>query len=132
MHGYVARGHRRTFHYYAKEHRYYQWYDLGYLFSYIESDGSPNTVNKTADEVAAMLELLHSIMGFQPSQQRQRYQFYGYKDVYDLKNTTFTGLNGINASASKTFDISIQLRNTTGSDFQADGINMTMTFTLEQ
>jgi len=106
---------------------------LDIFFSYIESDGSPNTVNKTADEVAAMLEvvtldyggssLLNSVSDINSN---------GYKDVYDLKNTTFTGLNGINASASKTFDISIQLRNTTGSDFQADGINMTMTFTLEQ
>jgi hypothetical protein len=56
----------------------------------------------------------------------------GYIDIYDLKNAHLTGLSGLDAGASKSFDISIQLISTTGNDFQNDGINITMTFTLKQ
>ena len=107
--------------------------NLDIVFSYTESDGNPNIVDKTADEVAAMIEvvtldyggssLLGSIGAFNGN---------GYKDVYGLKSSTFTGLSGINASTTKNFDISVRLRSETGSDFQADGINMTMTFMLRQ
>ncbi|MDO8491372.1 MAG: TasA family protein [Dehalococcoidia bacterium] len=105
--------------------------DIG--FSYVESDGSPNTVNKTDDAVAALMEvitldyggssLLSSISDINGN---------GYKDVYDLKNSSLTGLSGIAASATKNFVISVRLRSETGNDFQADGITMTMTFTLKQ
>ena len=106
---------------------------LDIVFSYAESDGSPNIVNKTADEVAAVMEVTNldyggsNILGSVSDHNGN-----GYIDVYDLGYATLTGLPGLDAGASKNFDISVQLRNTTGSDFQADGINMTMTFTLEQ
>ena len=107
--------------------------NLDIVFSYTESDGSPNIVNKTADEMAAMLEVVtldyggSSLLGSVSDHNGN-----GYLDIYDLGYATLTGLPGLDAGASKTFDISVQLRNTTGSDYQADGINMTMTFTLEQ
>jgi hypothetical protein len=56
----------------------------------------------------------------------------GYKDVEDLKNSSLTGLSGIAASATRDFVISVMLRSETGNDFQADGITITMTFTLKQ
>ncbi len=106
---------------------------LDIVFSYVESDGSPNSANKTADEVAAMMEvitlnygssnLLSSISDNNSN---------GYKDVYDLKNYNLTGLSGITASATKDFVISVRLRSETGNDFQSDGITITMTFTLKQ
>jgi hypothetical protein len=102
------------------------------VFSYAESDGSPNIVNKTADEVAAVMEVTNldyggsNILGSVSDHNSN-----GYIDIYDLKNADLTGLIGLDAGASKDFDISVQLRNTTGSDFQADGINLTMTFTLK-
>lgn len=102
-------------------------------FSYVESDGSPNTVDNSADEVTAMIEvialdygssdLLSSISDINTN---------GYKDVEDLKNSDVTGLIGIDASATKDFDISVRLRSETGNDFQSDGITITMTFTLKQ
>jgi len=102
------------------------------VFSYIESNESP-PVNKTADEVAAMIQVItldyggsNLLSGISDSNSN------GYIDIFDLKNADLTALPGLDAGASKNFDISVQLRNTTGSDFQADGINMTMTFTLEQ
>ena len=106
---------------------------LDIVFSYIESDGSPNVIDMTADEVAAMIQVTtldyggSSLLGGVSDINSN-----GYKDVYDLKNSTFTGLDGINASATKTFDISVRLKSAIGNDFQGDGITITMTFILEQ
>lgn len=107
--------------------------NLDIAFSYVENDGSPNSVNKSADDTAAMMgvttlsyggaSLLSSINDANSN---------GYKDVYDLANADLTGQSGINASATKNFQIAVQLRSETGDDFQADGITMTMTFTLNQ
>ncbi|RJQ41304.1 MAG: hypothetical protein C4555_00200 [Dehalococcoidia bacterium] len=106
---------------------------LDIVLYYETNDGSPNTVDKTADEVAAMMEvmtlnyggsdLLGSISDVNSNL---------YKDVYDLKNSDLTGLSGIDASATKDFIISVRLRNETENNFQADGITITMTFTLKQ
>ena len=107
---------------------------LDLVFSYIENDGSFNLVDKTEDETAAMLEvtvlnydgssLLGSVDDFQPN---------GYTDIEDLKNAYLSGQSGIGASASKDFQIAVQLRGAeTGNDFQSDGITVTMTFTLNQ
>jgi hypothetical protein len=102
-------------------------------FSYVESDGSPNTVNKSADEVAAMIEVIaldygsSSLLGNISDTNGN-----GYRDVYELKNTDLTGLSGIAASATKNFNVSVRLRSETGNNFQTDGLTMTMTFTLKQ
>jgi hypothetical protein len=56
----------------------------------------------------------------------------GYIDIEDLKNADLSGQSGIDASASEDFEIAVQLRTSTGNDFQADGITVTMTFTLNQ
>jgi predicted ribosomally synthesized peptide with SipW-like signal peptide len=106
---------------------------LDIVFSYTESDGSPNVVNVTADEVAAMIQVTtldyggSSLLGSVSDS-----NINAYIDIYDLKNAHLTGLSGLDAGASKSFDISIQLISTTGNDFQNDGINITMTFTLKQ
>lgn len=106
---------------------------LDIAFSYVEGDGSPNSVNKSADDTASMMEvttltyggssLLDSVGDANSN---------GYKDVYDLTNSDLTGQSGLNASATKDFEIAVQLRSDTGNDFQADGITLTMTFTLNQ
>jgi spore coat-associated protein N len=103
------------------------------VFSYKESDGNPNSVDKTADEVAAVMEItsIHyassSLLG-----EIDDINSNGYPDVEDLKNTDLTGLSGITAASTQNFDISVTLRSDTGNDFQADGIDVTMTFTLKQ
>ena len=106
---------------------------LDLAFSYVESDGSTNPVDMTADATAAMLEvttlnyggssLLSSVSDGNSNT---------YKDIEDLKNADLSGQSGIDASASKDFEIAVQLRTSTGNDFQADGITVTMTFTLNQ
>jgi spore coat-associated protein N len=107
---------------------------LDIVFSYGESDGSPNVVDMDADDTAAMIEVTtldydsSSLLGG-ISDGNDNF----YTDIEDLKNaTTLTDLSGITASATKDFDIAVQLRTETGNDFQADGINITMTFTLNQ
>jgi predicted ribosomally synthesized peptide with SipW-like signal peptide len=100
--------------------------------SYVESDGSPNAVNKSADETAAMMEVTtlnyggSSILGSVSDS-----NLNGYKDMQDLKNASLVE-SGLNASATKNFQISVQLRSGTGNDYQADGVTVTMAFVLSQ
>ena len=106
---------------------------LDISFSYVESDGSPNSINKSADETAAMMEVATlSYGGSSLLTSVDDGNSNGYKDVYDLANADLTGQSGLNASATKNFQIAVQFRSDTGNDFQADGITMTMTFTLNQ
>ena len=106
---------------------------LDLSFSYVESDGSPNSVDMSADATAAMLEVTTlkydgaSLLGSVSDGNGN-----GYKDIEDLKNADLSGQSGINASASKEFEIAVKLREDTGNDFQADGIDVTMTFILIQ
>ena len=106
---------------------------LDIAFSYVESDGSPNTVNKNANDTAGMMEVTtlsydgSSLLGSVSDANGN-----GYKDVYDLANADLSGQSGLNASATKNFDIAVQLRSETGNDYQADGITVTMTFILDQ
>jgi len=108
---------------------------LDLAFSYVENDDSPNPVDKTADETAAMLEVttlnynLVSLLGDIIDGNGNL-----YTDIEDLKNAgaVLSGLDGIDASASRVFEIAVQLRDSTGGEFQADGITITMTFTLNQ
>ena len=105
--------------------------DIG--FSYVKSDGIPNSVNKTANEVAALIEVITlNYGGTSLLSSISDNNTNGYKDVYDLKNSSLTGLSGIAVLATNNFDISVRLRSETGNDFQADGITITMTFTLKQ
>jgi hypothetical protein len=106
---------------------------LNIAFTYVESDGSPNSVNKSADDTAAMIEVTtlsydgSSLLGSVTDANAN-----GYKDLQDLKNANLNGQSGINASATKNFQIAVQLRSSTGNDYDADGIDLTMTFTLNQ
>jgi len=106
---------------------------LDLAFSYVESDGSPNPAPMSADATAAVIELTtlnyggSSLLGSVSDD-----NINGYKDVEDLKNADLAGQTGIDASATKDFTITVQFRGDAGHDFQSDGINITMTFTLNQ
>ena len=103
------------------------------VFSYVESDNSPNPVNISANATAALLEVTAlnygglSLLSLVSDNNSNT-----YKDVEDLKNTDLSGQSGINPSATEDFDIAVFLRTETGKDLQADGINVTITFTLNQ
>jgi len=106
---------------------------LDLAFDYAESDGSPNPNNETADATAGMVEITTlnygglSILGTVTDVNANT-----YKDIYDLKNDDLSGQSGINALSTKDFEIAVLLRTETGNSFQADGITVTMTFTLNQ
>lgn len=106
---------------------------LDMAFSYVETDGSPNWINKNADDTAGMMEVTTlSYDGSSLLSSVSDVNVNGYKDIYDLANADLTGQSGLNASATKNFQIAIQLRSDTGNDFHADGITVTMTFILNQ
>lgn len=102
-------------------------------FSYVENDGSPNSVNMGTDDTAGMLEVtILNYGGTSLLSSVNDSNSNGYIDVHDLADDGLPERSGINASATKDFEIAVQLRSDTGNDFQADGINTTMTFTLNQ
>jgi len=106
---------------------------LDIVFSYAESDGSPNIVNKTALAVAAIMEVVAlSYDGNSLLASISDTNSNGYQDVDELALTSFNGLSGLTASASKDFVIAVRLRSETPNDFQSDGITITVTFTLKQ
>ncbi|MFC2011117.1 TasA family protein [Chloroflexota bacterium] len=106
---------------------------LDLVFIYVNSDSTPNPAEMSANATAAIVELItlnydgSSLLGSVSDNNTN-----GYKDIEDLKNADLSGQSGINASASKNFEIAVQLRSDADKDFQADGIDVTMTFILNQ
>jgi spore coat-associated protein N len=106
---------------------------LDIVFTYVENDGSANPVNKSADATAAVIELVTlNYDGYSLLANVTDDNINGYRDIQDLKNADLSGLAGIAGSATKEFEIVIKPRSTTSKDFQADGITITMNFTLHQ
>ncbi len=106
---------------------------LNLAFTYVESDASSNPVNKSADDTAAMIEVtILKYDGFSILASIMDNNTNGYRDIQDLKNTDLSGQSGISASTSKEFEIVVKARDSLGGDYQADGITITMTFTLNQ
>jgi spore coat-associated protein N len=106
---------------------------LDIAFSYIESDDSPNSVDMSPDATAATLEVTtlnydgSSLLDYVSDNNTN-----GYKDVQDLDNADLTDQSGLNSLASKDFEVTLKLKETTGNDFQGDGITVTITFILNQ
>jgi predicted ribosomally synthesized peptide with SipW-like signal peptide len=106
---------------------------LDLAFTYVDDDDTNNPIDKSADETAALIELITlKYDGYNLLGAVQDNNTNGYRDIQDLKNTDLSGQNGINASSTKDFEIGIKARTSVDSQFQADGINITMTFTLNQ
>ena len=130
---------------------------LDIAFSYVESDGAQNgTTNLTADNVASILQvttLTYDTADFltgvgAPSGALTDTNSNGYIDLQDLKTSPniarLTGCGGLLGSSGniKAFNITLQLRSFvsgagfvaggTSNDNQGDGVNVTITFTLNQ
>jgi len=103
--------------------------------SYVESDGTNPPefpVNKTADEFAD--ELIVDTLSYGGTNLLLLVTDTD-GDGIDMKEvavTDFSGQAGINAGLTKNFIIQVTLKDTIGNDFQADGIDVTITFTLNQ
>lgn len=103
------------------------------LFAYVESDSSPNPAPMNADATAAVIEVTTlTLEGYDLLGSVSDYQPNGYTDIEDLKNADLAGQTGIDASATKDFTITVQFRGDADHDFQSDGINVTITFILNQ
>ena len=106
---------------------------LDLAFSYLGSDSSPNPAPMSADATAAVIEVTtldyggSSLLGSVSDGNSNL-----YIDIQDLKNADLTGQTGIDASGTRAFAITVQLRGDTSNDFQSDGITITITFTLNQ
>lgn len=108
---------------------------LNVAFSYVKSDVVPNTVVMTADQVASVLQvttLSYDFGNLLPVYALHDVNGNGYVDLQDLANFPLTGLSGLNPSASKDFAIAVQMRSGTSSNYCGDGIDVTMTFVLNQ
>ncbi|MFC1900643.1 hypothetical protein ACFLYN_03515, partial [Chloroflexota bacterium] len=106
---------------------------LDMSFSYIESDSSPNPADMSANATAAILQV--TTLNYDSSSLLSSFSdnnSNGYKDVYDLYTANLSGLAGIGAFSTKEFEIAVTLRSDASKDFQADGIDVTMTFILNQ
>lgn len=102
-------------------------------FTYTQSDSSPNPVNMSADATAAVIEV--TTLNYNSSNLLSSVSdnnSNGYKDVQDLKDANLSGQSGIGAGSTKNFEIAIRLRSNASKDFQADGIDVTMNFILNQ
>ena len=102
---------------------------------YIQDDGvnPPGaTGTKTADEVAD--EILVTTLSYDGT------DLLGGitdsdgdgKDMKEVAAANLTGQIGITAQATKNFTIAVQLKSGLGTAFEADGINATINFTLNQ
>ncbi len=106
---------------------------LDLVFSYANSDYSPNPAPMSADATAAVIEVTTlNYDGFPLLGGVSDGNSNSYIDMQDLKNANLAGQTGIGASATKDFTITVQVRAGTSGDFQSDGINITMTFILNQ
>lgn len=108
------------------------------------ADTTPNTVNMSTDDLAKVLQITtlnydsRSILGLLTDANGN-----GYIDVQDMKNeaANLTGLGGLNPGQIRPFDITVQMVSSAGTntfstgtfaDFVGDGINITVTFILNQ
>lgn len=102
-------------------------------FSYVENDLSANPADMSADDTAAMMEV--TVLKYDGSSLLTGVSdnnSNGYPDIQDLKNSDLSPQSGIGAQATKEFEITVKSKVGTSNDFQADGITVTMTFTLNQ
>ena len=105
---------------------------LDLAFSYVESDDITNPTNMSADATAAVIEVTTLTYAASSILPVDGTNANGWIDIQDLKEANLTGQAGINGGLSEDFVITVQLRGDTSDDFQSDGINITMTFTLNQ
>lgn len=105
--------------------------DIG--FSYIESDGSPNDVDMTANATAAMMEVTAlSYNGTSLLTIVSDNNLNGYKDLQDVADADLGGQSGLSTGATKPFVIEVRLSDNLSNDFRADGITVVILFALNQ
>jgi len=103
-------------------------------FSYIEDDSTPNPIDMNADDTASFIIVtILKYDGANVLTNVEDHNTNGNIDVYDLATTSnLTGLPGITSGVTKNFEITVQLSENVTGQYQSDGIDITMTFSLKQ
>lgn len=103
--------------------------------TYTPADASSNTVNMSDDQVARVIEITSmtfggiSYLGSLPD----RAPLNAYPDIYDMNEPGgFTIPSGIVHGNTKDFVFTLQVGSGISNDYMGDGINITLTFTLNQ
>ena len=104
------------------------------------ADASPNTTPMSTNDLAAVMEITalnydyRTILTLLSDNVVDGGNGNGYIDVQDMKNeaSRLTGRPGLNPGQIKPFDITVQMRSGSSNNFCGDGINITMTFVLNQ
>jgi len=106
---------------------------LDMAFSYVESDDAPNPINMSANATAAVWEVITMdydgtdlLPGISDNNSN------GYIDLQDITVADLSGQSGIDTGDTKDFSVEFTSSNTTSTDFAADGIDITMSFLLNQ
>jgi len=106
---------------------------LDISLSYVESDGSPNTINMSVNQTAALFEVttlsydstdLLAIVSDDNDN--------SYIDIQDVTNADLSGQSGLAAGATKNFTIEITTDSGIWWGYYSDGIAITMNFILNQ
>jgi len=103
--------------------------------SYVQNDGTnpPGaTGTKTADATAAEIIVTTLTYGSTDLLTGITDTDGDGKDMLEVAAADLTGQVGINAQDTKDFTIAVQLKAGLGTAFEADGINVTISFTLNQ
>ena len=103
-------------------------------FSYIENDFNSNPADMSADDTASFF--IVKILEYGEADILTKVDDHnsnGCVDVFDLAATSnLIGLPGIASGATKNFEIAVQLSEDVTGQYQSDGIDITMTFSLKQ
>lgn len=111
---------------------------LDISFSYEGSDGDPNPPDMSAEDTAAQLKVnVLKIDDYSLLDDVINSNGNDYKDIDDLASANLSYTDGIAHDSTRVFQIAVEFVSDTINDFQiddfqGDGIELTMTFTLNQ
>jgi len=106
---------------------------LDISFSYLESDGSPNTIDMSANQTAALFEV--TTLSYDSTDLLALVNDDNdntYIDIQDVTYTDLSGQSGLATGATKDFTIEITTDSGIWWGYYNDGIVITMNFILNQ
>jgi predicted ribosomally synthesized peptide with SipW-like signal peptide len=108
--------------------------------SYVAANAANVPVLMTPDQLAGVLQITvlnydsRSILSLLSTATANGGDGNSYIDLYDMKNeaSRLAGLGGLNPGQIRPFDITVQMVSGASNNFVGNGLNITITFTLNQ